>query len=74
MRYLFTQHQGNTTVLFILENPLVEDGIVYATIVGNFAGWSKDDDSKYVFESCPPRSFIAGGGPWIMTGYTDQLM
>ena len=71
MRYLFSQQQGNSTTLVIVENPRVENGTVYATQVGVFAGW--EDNCEYVYKSCAPVQFIAGGGPWSMTEYTRQL-
>ena len=71
MRYLFSQTHGNSTTLVIVENPRVENGTVYATQVGAFAGW--DDNHEYVFEACAPVQFIAGGGPWNMTEFTRQL-
>ena len=70
MKYLFSQHSGNTTTLVIVENPRVENGTVYAKKVGRFAGWR---DQEEVYEACEPVGFIAGGGPWNMTEYTDQL-
>lgn len=70
MKYLFTQRSGNVTTLVIVENPSIENGTVYAKKVGQFAGWS---DHKEVYEACEPVEFIAGGGPWNMTEYKDQL-
>lgn len=70
MKYLFRQNFGNVTILAIVENPRVENGTVYAKKVGEFVGWS---NNKEMFEACTPVEFIAGGGLWNMTEYTDQL-
>ena len=71
MKFLFSQKHGNTTVVVILENPEIKEGIVYATKVGAFEGWGFEHEE--IYKSCPPVKFIAGGGPWCMTEYTDEL-
>lgn len=72
MRYVFSQPCGNSTMLAIVENVEIIDGIVYATKVGKFAGWN--DAKEHVYEACQPVEFIAGGGPWTLTGYKGQLL
>lgn len=71
MKYLFVQTSGNSTFMAILENILVKDGTVYATKVGQFSGWV---DSEAVYEACEPVQFIAGGGPWHMSEYKEELL
>lgn len=71
MRYVFSQPCGNSTMLAIVENVEIIDGIVYATKVGKFAGWNESREYKY--EACPPVKFISGGGPWTLTEYAGQL-
>ena len=71
MRYIFSQQQGNSTILVIVENPEVKEGTVYATKVGDVAGLTTE--RKIVFKACAPVKFVAGGGPWDMTEYTEKL-
>ena len=71
MRYIFSQQQGNSTNIVIVENPEVKEGTVYATKVGEIAELTTE--GKVVFQACTPVKFIAGGGPWDMTEYTKKL-
>ena len=71
MRYIFSQQQGNSTRFAILEDPEVREGTVYATKVGEVAGLTTE--RKVVFEACTPVKVIAGGGPWSMEEYTENL-
>ena len=72
MRYLFEQTSGNTTKLAIMKNPEIKDGTVFAKKVGEFAGWN--GPGERVYQSCTPVQFIAGGGPWTLTEFTDPLI
>ncbi len=70
-KYLFSQSSGNSTTRVIIENPVVKDGVVYATKIGKFVGW--DDERKEIYTTCTPVKFIAGGGPWNMTEYKGKI-
>lgn len=71
MKFLFSQRSENATTLVIVENPKVKENTVYATQVGVFNGWN--DEGKEIYKACSPVKFIAGGGPWTLTEYTEEL-
>jgi hypothetical protein len=72
MRYLFSQTTVNSTTLVIVKDPTIQNGTVYATKIGEFAGWN--NARERVYQSCTPVQFIAGGGPWTLTEFTDPLI
>ena len=69
MRYLFKQSQGNDSTVCIVENPKVKEGTVFATKIGNLAGWKGHEE---IFEEIPAVGFIASGS-WTMTEYKGKL-
>ena len=70
--YLFVQSSSNSTLSVIIDNPRIENGTVYATQIGIFSGWNNKREE--VYQACSPVDFIAGGGPWSMTEFTDKLI
>lgn len=76
MKYLFSQRTGNITLLAILENPEVKDGVVHGKKVANFAGLDEEsyDKLKEVYKACQPVDFYAGGASWAMEEYTGDII
>ena len=73
--FLFEMKEGeNRMILVILQNPVVKDGFITGTKVGEFAGIDDTDEKEeMLFRKCKPVQFYAAGGPWAMEEYLKPL-
>lgn len=71
MKFLFSQIVNNSEMPVIIENPEIKNGAVYATLVGKLCGYTWNDKPR--FKACKPAKFVAGGCPWKMIEYNEEL-
>ncbi len=73
MLYLLERKIGNAIERFIVEEPEVKDGTVYATKVGEPACYN-DSHGFPAYKRIEPVKYIAGGAPFSLTEFKRELM
>ena len=62
----------HSTLVVILENPLVKDNYIEGMKVGELS--HIDPNGTLVFAGIEENKFIAGGGPWTLEEFKDDLI
>lgn len=70
-KYKFTMHTGNTTTIAIVSDPIFDNGVVKARMVGECNGFNVN--GGYAFKKCNPHEFIAGGGGYTLEEYNGEI-
>ena len=63
---------GNSSINAILEDvTFFKNGVLRARKIASVDGFA--EDGSFIYKSCIPREFIAGGGPYTLQEYLGPI-
>ena len=64
---------GSTTTCYIVQNPRIENGMNVAEVVGEFAGFSPENDGQFEYKACQSKKIVFGGN-FTMIEFNRELI